>query len=441
MSFKTVSAILRGRWLLDKHWAEAQMPLIVSALKGNGSMAVMFDGEEKKDEDTEPKLVVLSHKAGSVYSVSAYSNIANLPEGSIAMVNIVGPVTKYGDLCAWGSVDHTATLNRLGKAANVKGIILNIDSPGGEAAGTAMLADTIKEVSKSKPIVAVIDDGIAASAAMWIASAATEIYTTQKTDMVGSIGVYTTIADWYGYFAKAGLDVKDIYAPQSTDKNLDYREALKGNDALVQEDLKVLAQEFIDTVKTNRGNKLAGTGWETGKMFYSKEATKMGLIDGQKTFSQVVRRMDTMIKQREQSNSNNMAFEKTLKSANATEFEVVDGGFLLDEAHLNSIEAKLSENETAIFNLTTAVSEVNGNLAISKQETADALSGQQALANEITNLKEQIATLKAGAAKPAAATLQNQDDLGADNKEQVSETTREAQELYEQRYGKKKMIN
>jgi ClpP class serine protease len=52
-----------------------------------------------------------------------------------------------------------------------------------------------------------IDDGIAASAAMWIASAAShEIYTTQKTDMVGSIGVYTTVADWYGYFAKEGFE-------------------------------------------------------------------------------------------------------------------------------------------------------------------------------------------------------------------------------------------
>jgi hypothetical protein len=37
MSFKTISAILRGRWLIDKQWAAAHMPLIVSVLKGNGS--------------------------------------------------------------------------------------------------------------------------------------------------------------------------------------------------------------------------------------------------------------------------------------------------------------------------------------------------------------------------------------------------------------------
>jgi protease-4 len=63
------------------------------------------------------------------------------------------------------------------------------------------LSDAILEARKQKPVVAIIDDGIAASAAMWIASAASEIYLTKKTDQVGSIGVYTTLADWYSYYA------------------------------------------------------------------------------------------------------------------------------------------------------------------------------------------------------------------------------------------------
>jgi ClpP class serine protease len=66
----------------------------------------------------------------------------------------------------------------------------------------------------------------------------------------------------------------------------------------------------------NRAGKIQGFDWATGKMYYSKEAQRIGLIDGQKTFDQVVRRMNTLISQKEQSsNSDNMAFEKTLTAA------------------------------------------------------------------------------------------------------------------------------
>jgi protease-4 len=352
MSFKTASAILRGRWLIDKQWASSHMPLILSALQGKQSFSELYDDKEYRAGDDEKKPVkVLSKKYGTVYKVGYSTDLSRIPSGSIAMLTIAGPVTKYGDMCAYGMVDHAATINRLGNAPNVEGIILNLDSPGGEASGTAMLADTIKAATRNKPVVTVINDGMAASAGMWIASAANEIYTTQKTDQVGSVGVYTTIADWYGYFAEQGLNVRDIYAPQSTDKNLDYKEALKEppNDEPVKEDLAVLANQFIDTIKQNRGSKLTGDEWTTGKMFYSKQAAKIGLTDGQKTFDQVVRRMDSLIKQRAQSNSNNMAFEKTLFAAKAQEFEVTDGGFLLQEEELNNIEIAITAGNEAII--------------------------------------------------------------------------------------------
>ena len=435
MSFRTASAIMRGRWLIDKAWASAHMPMIISALKGSGGFSGMF-GEKEKETQTEA-LKVLSHKAGSVYSVGYYTDLSRLPSGSIAMINITGPITKYGGLCAYGSVDHVATLNRLSNAPNIKGIILNMDSPGGEAAGTAMLADAIRAATAIKPVIAMIDDGIAASAGMWIASAAQEIYTTQKTDMVGSVGVYTTIADWYGYMAEQGLDVRDIYAPQSTDKNLDYREALDGKDDLVKEDLKVLAQEFIDTVRKNRAGKINGDAWTTGKMFYSKEAIKIGLIDGQKSFEQVVRRMDSLIKIKEQSNNNTMAFEKTLTAAKAESFEVTEGGFLVEEAHLNNIESLLAANED-----TLADQALQAQQAVAAQQAAEtALATANSTITErdatIAAQAQEIATLKAGPAASMKNTSKEKDDLGNTAVVEESEITKEARRLREMRDGKK----
>jgi ClpP class serine protease len=410
------------------------MPLIISVLKGDASFSGMFGDESIKNPERVEATKVLSNKAGVVYSVGYYTDLSRIPSGAIGMVNITGPVTKYGDMCAWGSVDHVATISRLANAPNIKGIIINLDSPGGEAAGTAMLADAIKAASTAKPVIAVIDDGIAASAGMWIASAAQEIYTTQKTDMVGSVGVYTTIADWYGYFEKEGLNVRDIYAPQSTDKNLDYKEALQGNDELVKEDLKVLAQEFIDTVRRNRAGKINGDSWTTGKMFYSKDAIKIGLIDGQKSFDQVVRRMDTLIKSKEQSNNNTMAFEKTLVAAKSESFEVADGGFLLEEAQLNNIEAAFAANEANVTELTgkvttaeTAQKTAETNLATATQTITDRDA-------TIVAKDEEIAKLKAGPAGNMKDTSKDKDDLG--DTATVDPITAEANKLRAIRDGK-----
>lgn len=405
MSFKTASAILRGKWLIDKQWAEAHMPIVFSALLGKGSLSSLMDageGEKETEDKNQPFLALARKHAGSVYKVGYYSDLSMLPQGSIAMVTMAGPITKYGDICAYGSVDYEQLIARLGRAENVAGIILNIDGPGGEAAGTASLAETIKSVTDKKPVIGFINDGIAASAHMWIISACTEIFVTQKTDMVGSIGVYTTIADWLAYYESQGLPVKEIYAPQSTDKNKNYYDALQGDTKGIEEELKILAQEFINTVAKNRAGKIQGTDWQTGKMFYANDAIKNGLIDGIKTFDQVVRRMDKLISQQQNSNTNNMAFEKTLTAANSEQFEVVDGGFLLTEDQLNSIEAKLNDADAQAAGLTET------------QTALDAATAAQQTAEEnLATAQQTIATLEA-----KVAELEQEDASGSDTGKQ-----------------------
>lgn len=421
MSFRTISAILRGKWLIDKQWASQHLPLIVKMLNGERA-----DFGQEKDEERNP-VKILSNRAASVYQVSYYSDLSRLPSGSIAMLDINGPITKYGDICSYGSIDHTATLNRLGAAPNVEGVILNIDSPGGEVSGTAMLADAIKSLGTKKPVVAMIDNGIAASAAMWIASASNEIYTTQKIDMVGSIGVYTTLVDWYGYLEKEGLKVRDIYAPQSTDKNLDYREALKGNDDLVKDELKVLADEFISTIAKNRAGKIQGNDWSTGKMYYSKEAIRLGLIDGQKSFNQVVGRINKLISTKKTNNT--MAFEKTLKAANATEFELVDDiGFGLTEAQLTAVENTLATNEQTTVQREGEISSLKQELGAEKLISKKASDDLAAANIKIGEQQAEIAALKKSPAAEFTNTVKNGSDKHAHEQEKTNKYLTSADE-------------
>lgn len=403
MSFNIVSAILRGKWLLDKQWATSHFPLVHSLLKGDtvdfGNRKAMDDEYDDDDDEQDPERrhgYALMAGQRNVYKVRPYTDLREIPEGSLCVVTMAGPMIKRGGMCSYGMVDQAALIQRLANAKNISGIILDIDSPGGQADGTAMLADVIKNATSSKPIICIIDDGMAASAAMWIASSASEIYVTQKTDQVGSIGVYTTIADWNAYYASEGLPVRDIYAPQSTDKNRGYYEALAGNDELIKNDLAVLADQFINTVATNRAGRIKGDDWKTGKMFYAKDAIKIGLIDGIKSFDQVVTRMNSLIPNNQKSNSNTMAFQKTLAAAKAQSFAVVDEGFALSEDQMNNVESALTAGEVAARNLVTAngtIQTLNDSITTLQTEEGKKNKIISTQAEKIIELEGRVATL------------------------------------------------
>ncbi len=302
MSFKTASAILRGDWLIEPSYARNLLPLLKGMIKGTSTadQTSIKEKELRTDQILSPSKKYINGSKNNIYSVNPTTAIERVPNNSIAVIDLLGPILKYGDFCSYGSVEFNDLIIRLSNSDQVKGILLNIDSPGSQSDGTGMLAETIRQVSKIKPVITVIQDGIAASGAMWIGCAAQEIYCTRVTDQVGSIGAYCTIYDFAGFFEQNGIKVHNIYAPQSIDKNKDYKEAVKGNYTLMQADLKFLVKDFIDQVSFFRGQRLKVNGNEpfTGKMYYAKDALKIGLIDGIKPISEVIKRMENLIKLR-----------------------------------------------------------------------------------------------------------------------------------------------
>ncbi|UST83336.1 S49 family peptidase [Pseudomonas siliginis] len=110
----------------------------------------------------------------------------------VAIIPVVGPVFRYANLFTEisGATSTQVLATDLQTALDdpkVSAIILNIDSPGGVAAGINELADQIHAARDRKRIVAYIG-GTGASAAYWIASAASEIVI-DETALAGSIGV------------------------------------------------------------------------------------------------------------------------------------------------------------------------------------------------------------------------------------------------------------
>jgi protease IV len=175
-----------------------------------------------------------------------------------------------------------------------------IDSPGGMVDGTATFADVIK--ASTKPVIAFIDDGMAASAAYWIASYANEIIASQPTDQIGSIGAYSTLADFTGAYEKDGIKIKTVYAPQSTEKNEEHRQAFEHNNIKPAEaSIGRIAQEFIDKIKENRSGKININVSDPfkGKIFFADEALKIGLIDSIGNLDFAVNRAQKLASDRE----------------------------------------------------------------------------------------------------------------------------------------------
>jgi signal peptide peptidase SppA len=159
----------------------------------------------------------------------------------------------------------------------VKAIVLDIDSPGGEVAGCFDLVDTIYEQRGEKPVWAILSES-AYSAAYAIASAADRIIV-PRTGGVGSIGVIWMHVDWSQALSDAGVKVTFI---QYGDRKADgHPEIPLSKDARVrvQNDIDTMGELFVNTVARNRNIAAAKVRETQAGTFLGADGVKRGLAD------------------------------------------------------------------------------------------------------------------------------------------------------------------
>jgi ClpP class serine protease len=303
MSYRTIAAILKGKWLIDPASARNLLPIVANVISGT---------TEFEKQDPAITLQVIGNNGASKTSTFTITDKWDLnyynrdfTDGCTVVVPVQGALTKHDQECGPVGMSHISSLVRqLSTHDKVGAIVFDIDSPGGQVDGTQSLAGAIK--ASNKKTIAYINDGMACSAAYWIASACDEIYVSQKTDVVGSIGVYCSFADFKGYWEKEGLTIHEIYSRLSSEKNKDYKDAMEGDYNAVQDDLDFIAREFIAAVKANRpGINLSKGDPFKGATYYADQAIEIGLIDGIRTFDQLFNSTNTM------ENNTNTAAETT----------------------------------------------------------------------------------------------------------------------------------
>ncbi|KPY34592.1 MULTISPECIES: S49 family peptidase [Pseudomonas syringae group] len=170
----------------------------------------------------------------------------------VAIIPVVGPVFRYANLFTEisGATSTQLLATDLQSALddpNIKSIILNIDSPGGVAAGINELADQIHAGRARKRIVAYVG-GTGASAAYWLASAASEIVI-DETALLGSIGVVVEAV--VEGEASSGRKRYQIVSRNAPNKRLDM--ATEEGRSKVGETVDAMGDVFVAKVARNLG--------------------------------------------------------------------------------------------------------------------------------------------------------------------------------------------
>jgi len=133
-------------------------------------------------------------------------------------------------------------------------------------------------------------DGLMASAATWIGTAAEEVYLSAETAQAGSIGVVMVHRDYSGYYKQNGIKNTVITAGKYKAVGNQYEPLSADSRKIIQDDLDYVYSLFVDAVAKNRKTTSARVNEDMadGRIFSGSQAVQAGLVDG-------IRKRETVI--------------------------------------------------------------------------------------------------------------------------------------------------
>jgi capsid assembly protease len=321
-----------------------------------------------------------------------------LREDRVAVIPVQGPIFRRADL--FSDISGATTVESLAKDFNaalsnpdVKAILLEIDSPGGEVAGINEFAGMIHAARGKKPVVAYAD-GLAASAAYWIASAADEIVC-EPTAILGSIGVVSTVPNPAARSAREIQFVSSQSPNKRPDPNTD------AGRATIQGLVDSLAAVFVSTVARNRGvsEETVVSDYGRGGVLVGQKAVEAGLADRLGTFEGLVGELA----------SGSWKQPKKTKPRTAAESEGTDMNFKDFLGSLKALVIKAEAEET---------------VQTSEQKSAEKADEKPAATEKAANYEEELNALRAKnaeAEKAKAEAIKQQRRTAAETfvKEQI----------------------
>lgn len=230
------------------------------------------------------KYVLLGLLAFSFFGLNAYrvweaTHPAPSPDKIAALIRLDGVIGPNSEINAkWVN----PLLDKTMASSNVKGVILQVNSPGGTPVQSALIYERIQALRlkyPEKPIVTVGDDMLT-SGAYFIASASDKIVVNRST-ITGSIGVISSGFGFVDLLDKLGVERRVMTAGSSKNFADPFLPRTEEGQALQNELIGGIHAHFIDAVKEGRGGLLKGedSALFNGNVWTGSQAMSLGLVD------------------------------------------------------------------------------------------------------------------------------------------------------------------
>lgn len=357
-------SLLSDPWFIEENFKQALLPYLGSILNGTPV------------PDMETHSILFMNEDGALVDDSS----ASTEDSLVAILPVKNPIFKYDQNCGpMGTQSMMAQMRLWANVPRIKGVVLDMDSGGGQVAGTPEFAAFVNTFQK--PVVT-YSNGAICSAAMYIAAGSDKIILNEHASCIGSIGTMFSTLDISKKLKKEGISIVSLYAEKSTKKNSVGRAFKEGDYApIIKEVLNPVNEKFHETILAYRPqlNAEVFTGADYNNLDQAKD---YGLFDAYGTLNDAVASVLELSTTTKPKKTEKMS--KTYNRINALLGE--ESEISLKSGLLSSGKAaKLSEEEldTLETRLETLEAE-NASVKVFKKEATTAKKAQKKMEAAVT---------------------------------------------------------
>lgn len=175
---------------------------------------------------------------------------------------------------------RSEVLEKIADKSSVKGVIVQINSPGGGIVGSEILYKNLRKIAEKKPTV-ILMESVAASGG-YMAAIASDYIIAYNGTLTGSIGVLLESPEVTELAKKVGISFKTYKSSPLKGTPSPFEKPSELTNRVIQESIADSHNFFKELVIARRGEKIKKTNYRKvfdGRIFTGRQALELGLVD------------------------------------------------------------------------------------------------------------------------------------------------------------------
>lgn len=283
-----LDGIAAGRGQDAAHWRAVmdQGPFAAAEAREHGlSDAVLYKDEFYEELSEAVEVEEIDRVAISTYARDSASGRSGGPK--IAMVHASGtiysghsnPAPFGGPSGTLASADFIAQIDSIREDESIDGVVLRIDSPGGDAIASEQMLRAVRRLGQEKPMVVSMAN-VAASGGYYIAAVPDVPIVAYPGTYTGSIGVFTIRLNLRDLYNKLGITKEILSRGKFTAIESDYGPMTSAEREKLRGYVDSIYETFVNRVAEGRGDDAESIAeLAEGRVWIGAQAERNGLVD------------------------------------------------------------------------------------------------------------------------------------------------------------------